>query len=391
MLKRFDALVTLKLSCFVWYSVEEIFSDLEAMTLAIGEAKKGLTTVSPNPPVGCVILDRQNRFVASGYHSKAGQDHAEIVALKNVKDPKQLERARFFVTLEPCAHVGRTPSCAKTLSELPIAGVVYGLRDPNPLVQGKGAEILKAVGKSAIEFDDLKTELEDLCEIFLCNMRQKKTFIALKIATSLDGKIGFQNGESQWITGEPARRKSRELRALYQAVGVGKKTFLNDDPQLDLRGTSFADQSNTVVIFDPRGETLDRLAQSRVVQLRNDPKKVIVIVNEGLNLESEFATLIECPFKKDLDLESLRSILYQKGITSMFVEGGAYTLSQFLNQKSASRLYQFIGPVILGSLATTSWTETFATSSMEGRLNLKHVHWELVGNDILMTGRIQIS
>lgn len=128
-------------------------TDLMAMRLAIQEAYKGLGYVSPNPLVGCVILDSQNRFLASGYHARIGEAHAEMNALKKL-NPEDLKGARVFVTLEPCAHEGRTGSCAKALSALPVKEVIYGLQDPNPLVSGKGAEIIRAAGIQCTLFQD---------------------------------------------------------------------------------------------------------------------------------------------------------------------------------------------------------------------------------------------
>src|SRR5262245_40143194 len=139
----------------------------EAMAVAIEEGRKGAGFVSPNPLVGCVILDRNGEFVAKGYHAKIGDLHAETHALQHVADPSRLDGAQFFVTLEPCAHEGRQPSCAKTLAALPIASVTYGLQDPNPKVSGQGVEILRRAGKKVELITELRPELEELAEIFL--------------------------------------------------------------------------------------------------------------------------------------------------------------------------------------------------------------------------------
>ena len=147
-------------------------TDLEAMKKAIAEAYQGASFVSPNPLVGCVILDKVGNFLNSGYHNTYGGPHAEVNAFAGLT-LEQLKDAHVIVTLEPCAHQGKTPSCAKTLAALPIKKITYGLMDPNPLVAGQGAEILKAAGKEVTIFNELQTELEELCEVFLMNQREK--------------------------------------------------------------------------------------------------------------------------------------------------------------------------------------------------------------------------
>ncbi len=162
-------------------AVGEKLTAKQAMSLAITEAYRGTGFVSPNPLVGCVILDAENRFLVSGYHAQVGQAHAEAQALQKVTREK-LQGATVYVTLEPCAHQGRTPSCAKTLVQYPIAQVVYGLRDPNPLVAGQGAEILKQAGIRVSLYSELYddpkmiAELEQVAEHFLWNFRQKKVY-----------------------------------------------------------------------------------------------------------------------------------------------------------------------------------------------------------------------
>ena len=172
---------------------EKIISVEDAFLLAMIEAEKGAAHVSPNPLVGCVIVDADHRVIATGHHAKYGQSHAEVDALRKLT-PEQLNHATMYVTLEPCAHEGKTPSCAKALAKLPLTRVVYGLEDPNPLVRGQGADILRAAGIDAVEYQGpLKNELRNLCEIFLKNFTEKKIFVAAKIASSLDGQIAMKS------------------------------------------------------------------------------------------------------------------------------------------------------------------------------------------------------
>ena len=162
----------------------QVLTEDQAMALAIQEAKKGAGFVSPNPLVGCVILDRDGKFLSKGYHQVFGGAHAEVNAVQGLTD-EQLRGAKLFVTLEPCAHEGKTPSCAKMLAKKPIAQVIYGLVDPNPLVSGQGAAILKQAGIAAEVFPHFQDELEEVCEVFLWNFRKQKVFISLKIDKTL--------------------------------------------------------------------------------------------------------------------------------------------------------------------------------------------------------------
>ena len=253
----------------------------QAMQLAIQEAKKGAGFVSPNPLVGCVILDSKNRYLASSYHKFFGQAHAEMNALEKVINRDQLKGAHLFVTLEPCAHQGKTGSCARALVDLPLGSVTYGLLDPNPLVAGKGIEILEAGGVKTQPADNCYQELEELIEIYLYNRREKKSFVSLKVATSLDGQMALSSGESQWITGDSSRNFAHHLRGQYDSILVGLKTFQKDNPRLNIRLPKFSEKKLKVLILDPRGECLPTLKNSRVYQ-SHDPQDIIVVVGPDI-------------------------------------------------------------------------------------------------------------
>lgn len=405
-------------------------SAFTAMKLAIEEAQKGWGRVGHNPLVGCVIVDANHHFLASGYHSAWGEDHAEINALKKV-DPSCLKGARFYVTLEPCAHQGKTPSCANTLSELPLQGVIFGLFDPNPLVAGKGAQILQQAGKEAFLFSDLnqlecsavaqiQESLEELAEIFLLNMRSQKTFVSLKVASSLDGVIALNNGTSQWITNSLSREFNHYLRAGYDAVLVGRQTLQKDNPQLNVRHPLFPEKKNKVVILDPQGASLPYLTSYQITQVR-PLSDIYYVVSEDLdtNLWSQkypqlqfiktfFSESSESPDqiqshsiasphlkKRDFSLPNLLSSLYSLGIKSLFVEGGAATLSRFLKERLAQRVYLFQAPLLLGGGSKEGsglcWTEGLKTFSMDQALRLQNVQHLLLNGDIFTTGKLNDS
>lgn len=338
-----------------------------AMELAIRGAQFGAAHVSPNPLVGCVIVDSQHRFVSFGYHQKVGEAHAEINALKNISLP---QGATIYVTLEPCAHEGRTPSCAKQIAQLPVNKIVYGLQDPNPLVAGKGAQILNLAGKAVEKYQGLhESALLELPEVFLKNMIQKKPFIALKVATSLDGQLAHQNGESKWITGERSRLFAHELRSRYDAVLVGKETILRDDPQLNIRHPEIK-KSNQVIVLDRSGEIQKRIKSGQTFRIfeGRSPEQVHLL-NE--------ATIANALEK-----------IWNLGIRSVFVEGGAQIFSSFLAARLVDRIHCFVAPVIIGGKSGINWARDFQISSLQERQNLKLVKHRSFDPDFYLTGKL---
>lgn len=352
--------------------------------LAITEARKGFGYVAPNPPVGCVILDKDGMLLSKGYHHRCGDHHAEIDALNNLSDKSLLKDATVFVTLEPCAHEGRTPSCAKTLSKYPLHSVVYGLKDPNPLVAGKGAQILEDNGIETVEFPELKEEVEELAEQFLHNMRTSSSFVALKIATSLDGKIGLKSGESKWITNTLSREQGHYYRGIYDATLVGVGTFLEDDPSLDVRHPLFINKENKVIVFDPNGRGKDFFQKSRLKVKHKD----IYWASYKENYTPDETQWIPLDADKNgiISLKDFYRRTYQLGITSIYVEGGAKTVSQHLSQFCFHRFYQFIAPAIIGGNGS-NYSDSFTIDKMSQKIELVPSKIEYLGNDIHVSGK----
>lgn len=391
-----------------------MLTPLGAMRLAMDEARKGSGFVAPNPPVGAVIVDREGRFLSKGYHRVFGGDHAEIDALKNLErdvDPQSgravLEGATFYVTLEPCAHEGKTPSCAKKIATLPIQKVVYGCLDPNPQVRGKGLDILrasgitvesasKACGLTEAEDARLNADLEDLAEVFFYNQRENKPFVALKVATTLDGCLAHITGDSRWLTGEAAREHVHYLRAQYDAVLIGKETFLRDNPNLNIRHTMFADKKNKVIILDSRGgEVLEKLTSSNVKSNMKpnisrthgiDDIFIATCASGGLRPQ-----ILSCEADQDgrISVDSLIFKAFEAGIRSILVEGGARTASSFLASGQVNRLYQFIAPQILGAKSGISFTQNYSSVDFASRLVLKNPRTQILGSDVMITGRLK--
>lgn len=358
------------------------------MGLAIQEAKKGYGFVSPNPPVGCVILDRETRFLSSGFHERHGAVHAEISALNKIKNKKKLEGAHLFVTLEPCAHSGKTPPCIDQLLKQPLASVTYGAEDPNPRTKkAKGLQKLKSKGVRVKKSPFFKNEIHRLYEAFTLNMKKTRTFFALKTASSLDGVMGFSHGESQWITGKTARDWTFQLRATFDAVLIGVGTFLQDNPQLNCRLKNLKKIKNRVCLLDPSGRSLQLISQSNLARCR-PLENILVVTAVPLKKKYPFK-LIFAPFMphtRQFDLKKLSALLFREKIGSALVEGGGKTFAGFIEQNAAQRLYHIINPSLLGGQKGKYWTETLSVPNLKERKKLKSKEILQFGEDLCVTG-----
>jgi diaminohydroxyphosphoribosylaminopyrimidine deaminase/5-amino-6-(5-phosphoribosylamino)uracil reductase len=316
------------------------------MQRAIRLAKKGEGRVSPNPMVGAVIV-RNGRIIAEGYHPCCGENHAEINAIEKASEP--LAGATFYVTLEPCSHYGRTPPCADALIACRPARVVVGTRDPNPMVSGKGIEILR---RHSIEtkVGVLAEACERLNEVFFRYVTTGIPFVTVKFAQTLDGRIATSTGHSRWISSPPSLRYAHRLRAAHDAILVGAGTVLRDDPELTCRLARGKNPLRIVVdsslrskpeatIFLPGQE-----ARTLVVTTRRAP------ADRKRTLEARGVEVVETgedPLGR-VDLRELLSILGKRTVSSLLVEGGAGVITEFLREKLADRLVVIVAPKIAG-------------------------------------------
>ena len=350
----------------------------QAMLLAIEQAQRGLGRVAPNPPVGAVIVNSEGRLLSSGYHKTLGGDHAEIMALKN--NEHSLKQAVLYVTLEPCVHEGRTPPCIDQLAKLPFSKVCIGLKDPNPKVFGRGIEKLKQASIEVEMYEGpLKNQLEELIEVFSYNMTKQKPFVALKIASSLDGSITAHN--RRWITNEESREYVSLLRGHYDAVCIGVQTFLKDNPRLNSRHPHFLDQENTVILLDPEGLSFTYLKDSRMLKVR-DPAKVIIVTQQPPESLSLPCTVIQQK-RNPFDLDEFLTQIFQKGIYSILVEGGGKVFSSFLTK--SQRIYLFLSPFLVGGVSRTNWW----SKKLDFPIGLSSVRTLNFHEDICMTGLLK--
>lgn len=352
----------------------------QAMLLAIEEAKKGAGFVAPNPLVGCVILSRDHRVIAVGHHARLGDDHAEIAALKKVNDPRLLQQAILVVTLEPCAHEGRTPSCAKHLATLPIAEVIYGVQDPNPLVQGKGHQIIQEAQIKVRAFENHQEELLSLIEVFVTNMKESRAFLSLKAAVSLDGQLALSSGESQWITGDRARLEGHKLRAIHSAVMVGRGTVEVDNPRLTARHPEFQGVKNSVVVLDPEMKLLS--ANDRSLFQDHQKDKLFWIVDQDklrANSASEArerVQLIACARSASgrFLMSDLMQKLFEHRLYSVLFELGPGQLSGLFIDDLFDRLHLFQSMSFLGEGLSISKNLRLKKLSQRKNLRLQEVH-----------------
>ena len=348
--------------------------------LRIAEYARGRT--SPNPLVGAVIV-RDGAIVASGWHRAAGEPHAEIHALRMAGE---LARgATLYVTLEPCAHHGRTGPCAEAVIAAGLARVVIALSDPNPLVAGRGIHLLTAAGIE-VTTGICEDEARRQNEIFLKWVTTKRPFVTLKTAMTLDGKIASHTGASRWITGAAARARVHAYRNEYDAILVGIGTVLADDPSLTTRLEHGTGKNPLRIVLDSEARTpldaklvADGAAPTIiVVSERADHRRVNLLCACG----AEVVTL----GTQRVDIAALLDYLGARDITSLFVEGGATVNWSLLAGGSVDKVHAFIAPMLMGGETAKTLIGGTGFDSPQTALRLRDVTVEQLGADILVTG-----
>lgn len=321
--------------------------DGEHMAHALRLAARGLGNTWPNPAVGCVIV-KDGRVVGRGWTQPGGRPHAEVRALEQAGP--QAAGATAYVTLEPCAHHGHTPPCAEALIAAKVARVVTALTDPDPRVSGKGHAMLRAAGIAVTE-GILTPEASRLNAGFLKRVTRGLPFVTLKLATTLDGRIATQTGESRWITGPAARRKVHALRLSHDAVMVGSGTALADDPDLTVREMGTVHQPVRIVVDRALKHSPDsrlgRTARAHPVWLVHGPSAPAAARDGWL---STGATLIAAREGNGLlDLTEVMQALAAKGLTRILCEGGSTLAAALLQARLVDDLALFCGAALIGA------------------------------------------
>jgi diaminohydroxyphosphoribosylaminopyrimidine deaminase/5-amino-6-(5-phosphoribosylamino)uracil reductase len=319
--------------------------DERLMRRALELAARGLGETNPNPVVGCVVA-RGDRVVGEGYHRRAGGDHAEVEALRRAG--RRARGATLYVTLEPCAHHGRTPPCAPLVARAGLARVVVAVRDPDPRVSGRGLRLLRRAGAS-VSLGVCAAEAEWLNRRFLTSARTRRPFVLLKAALTLDGRIATAAGRSRWITSPVARREARRLRGLHDAVLVGIGTVLADDPLLLPEPRTR--RTFTRVVLDTR---LRLPPRTRLARSASGRAPVVVLTKAPAPaarrraLEALGVTVVALPAKRRVPPARALAALFARGVTSVMVEGGAEVLGSFLAARLVDEVALFRAPLLLG-------------------------------------------
>ena len=384
--------------------------DHHYMALAIKLAKQGYYTTSPNPRVGCVLVNNvagKILIIGQGFHQKAGQGHAEVNALADARlnYPQSIKGATAYVTLEPCSHFGRTPPCAQALIDSRVVRVVSAMVDPNPAVSGRGITMLKEAGIKA-EFGLLENEAKALNRGFIKLMTESLPYVRIKLAASLDGKTAMKNGESKWITSPEARKDVQRLRAESCVIISGADSILTDNAKMTVRWSELGDLQHSYkedairqpvrVVIDSQNRLTPDLAFFNI----NSP---ILIINtlkasplENLPQWPHFVEQVQLPSiknsagKNKVDLTALLTMLAKRGLNEVLVESGANLAGVFIEQDLADELILYQAPKLIGGDGKNLVEMPNITTLSQAKL-LKITDVRLVGGDIRITAKLTKS
>jgi len=355
---------------------EEVSSDQIFMQQVLGLAAQGVNSTQPNPMVGCIIVN-DGEIVGQGYHHKAGEFHAERLALQQAG--VKARGATAYVSLEPCCHQGRTPPCTDGLIDAGISRVVAAMRDPNPLVEGGGFELLQGAGIE-VEFGVLEEQARWLNRGFVSRMARKRPWVMLKSAATLDGRTAAYDGESKWITSSQARESVQTLRASCSAIITGVGTVLSDDPQMNVRDPQQERQPWRVVL----DSQLQMPLEARIIG--GDQKLVIFTLSDDLE---KMAALIEAGAEvirldsdgPQLDLVKVLSELAKWQCNEVFIEAGQTLSGAFVEAGLVDELVLFYAGSVLGDQGKSMF-KFGSPMPFQGKAHFKVCDTTMVGEDV---------
>ena len=358
-------------------------TDTAHMRAALTLAARGLGRVWPNPAVGCVLVSPDQRVIARGWTQPGGRPHAETEALRRAG--AAAKGATAYVSLEPCSHHGKTPPCAEALIAAGIARCVVAIEDADTRVQGRGLETLRAAGV-AVTVGPLRAEAGELNAGFFSRITSGRPLVALKIASTLDGRIALASGESRWITGEAARARVHLLRARHDAVLIGSGTALADDPELTCRLSGLEERRPVRILLD-RNLSLP-LTAKLVVSAASHPTWIVVgpdvAVARGTAYRDAGVELIEGSLdaKGRLDLTAVMAELGRRGLTRILVEGGSRLTAALLAEDLVDRLLWFRSPGIIGGDGIPA-AAPLSLASLTQMPRFQRIAVETLGEDLL--------
>jgi diaminohydroxyphosphoribosylaminopyrimidine deaminase/5-amino-6-(5-phosphoribosylamino)uracil reductase len=350
------------------------------MRVALREAAKGLGRTSPNPAVGAVLV-KNGRVVARGHHARAGGPHAEVVAIRAAG--ARARGADLYTTLEPCDHYGRTPPCSIAILEAGVRRVFAGSSDPNPLVNGKGVERLRRAGVEVVT-DVLAAQCDALNAHWFRYIRDRRPYVTLKAAVTLDGRIATRTGDARWVTGEEARRWVHRLRDRVDAVLVGAGTARADDPLLTTRLPGGRGRDPVRVVLDT---DLSLPARLKLLRPRSPAPTLVAHASSRTRRLAPGVEALRCRRGKGgVDLRDLLAKLAERGVTHLLVEGGARVHARFLEEGLVDRVAVFVAPKLAGGDGVPLLAGR-GPARMADALRLDEVQVERVGDDVLVQGR----
>ncbi len=357
-------------------------TDRDYMLLALEQAQKGLGWVSPNPPVGCIIVDAEQRIVGEGWHQRYGEAHAEVNALTQAGITAK--GATAFVTLMPCNHYGKTPPCTQALINAGVKRVVVSLDDPDP-VSGSGAEVMRAAGIE-VEIGLLAAETVKLMHGFIKYIRKGLPHVTLKYAMTLDGCIATASGDSKWISSTESRESVQLLRSQSDAVLVGSGTMLKDNPRLNVRDYTQAQPYRVIAdtsLVTPVDAEVFKTVGGKVILLAGER----AAAERKQALQRAGAEILTVPEKSGhIDLAAaLRSLGEIFGVRSIICEGGSGIAGSLVRQELVDRVVAFVAPKMLGGsgLSPTSGT---APDQMCEAVELQDFECRILGGDAVCSG-----
>ncbi len=357
--------------------------DTTMMRRALSLARRALGKTSPNPPVGAVIV-RDGRIVGEGYHKKAGGPHAEVNAIRAAGDGAR--GGTIYVTLEPCNHTGRTPPCTRAVLEAGIKEVVIGCLDPNPRVEGGGGSSLRAMGVK-VRTGCLEEECMGLIAPFAKHVSTGMPWVVAKVAASLDGKIATRTGDSKWITNEEARRRGHKLRAVSDAILVGRGTVEADDPLLTCRGVRGANPLRVVLdsrlSLSPRFRIFDTSEAGTVVFCRDtlvDSAAASRLMEMGVSIEGGG------PGPK-IDPEKVLRRLGALGVQVLLVEGGGEIHGAFFDAGIVDEAVFFLAPVVIGGTGAPSAIKGKGAQILASAPRMNAPVFRRIGDNLMVQGR----
>ena len=359
---------------------QPLFSDFETtlmrQLISAASAFKGKT--KPNPVVAAAVF-KNNKCLSIGVHQRAGDDHAEVIALSSLSD---CEGASIMVTLEPCTHYGKTPPCVEAIINAGIKDVIFASHDPNPLVQRVSAQQILEEAGVKVRVGLCATEAEALNKYYYHFHNYKRPYVLLKAATSLDGKIALASGESKYITSEESLRKVHEYRAQVDAIVIGQQTVLLDDASLSVRYNQLADFVNAP--FKIILSTVHKIDPTHPVFNSEQGAQSIIVSQSLKSTLPNNALFWQLEETQKIDWDSILHRSYEMGIQSIMIEGGSSVFSSAINANIVDELLLFMAPKLIGEKGAKSVFEFDSISSLKDAYQLKDMSINHIGPDIFI-------